>query len=83
MLMHVARAFMRSMGQPYSSGDIGKSLLTEAQVLMMTPLPTGTLPRPCAPSPCGPSAVCTARVTPEPLRQAGIARSLVQRFGVI
>ncbi len=32
MLMHVARAFMRSMGQPYSSGDIGKSLLTEAQV---------------------------------------------------
>lgn len=32
MLCHVARAFMREMGQPYSAGDIGKSLLSEAQV---------------------------------------------------
>lgn len=35
MLCHVARAFMREMGQPYSAGDIGKSLLTEAQVRLL------------------------------------------------
>lgn len=32
MLLHVARQFMRSMGQPYPKMDVGKSLLTEAQV---------------------------------------------------
>lgn len=32
MLLHVARQFMRSMGQPYNKMDVGKSLLTEAQV---------------------------------------------------
>lgn len=32
MLVHVAREFMRSMAQPYDRMQIGKSLLTEAQV---------------------------------------------------
>ena len=35
MLLHVARQFMRSMGQPYNRLDVGKSLLTEAQVNSM------------------------------------------------
>lgn len=32
MLMHVVRDFMRNMAQPYDSGIIGKSLLSEEQV---------------------------------------------------
>lgn len=32
MLLHVARAFMRSMAQPYDVSDVGKSLLSQADM---------------------------------------------------
>lgn len=35
MLLHVAREFMRSMGQPFEKMDVGRSLLTEEQVHSM------------------------------------------------
>ena len=45
MLLHVARQFMRAMGQPYNRLDVGKSLLTEAQVNSMETarIPTAAL----------------------------------------
>ena len=58
MLLHVARQFMRSMGQPYPKLDVGKSLLTEAQVRSYAR--KATCAHPCTPLIAGSTQVWSA-----------------------